>query len=43
MSKENPQIIPEEFLEELVQNINDQFGWPDSEDKLDPLDNHSNE
>lgn len=39
MEKENSHIIPEEFLEELVQDINKQYGWPDSETKLDPL-NH---
>ncbi len=38
MEKENSSIISDEFLEELVESINQQFGWPDSENKIDPLD-----
>lgn len=34
MEKEN-EIISDEFLEELVQSINQQYGWPDNENKED--------
>lgn len=36
MEKEN-EIISDEFLEELVQSINQQYGWPDNENKVEPL------
>jgi hypothetical protein len=38
MEKENSPIISDEFLEELVESINQQFGWPDSEIEVGPLD-----
>lgn len=39
MAKEDSDIIPEEFLEELVQSINEQFGWPENKNEgVNPLD-----
>jgi hypothetical protein len=37
MGKENSEIIPAEFLDELVQSINQQYGWPASENTVDPF------
>jgi hypothetical protein len=37
MGKENSEIIPAEFLDELVQSINQQYGWPESENQVDPF------